>query len=116
MRGGGTQSRRVTITDADVKALQDKDNAPDVAEVVPTVNASNATVVYNGATDTPSTVSGTTDELQLGAQLPGGVGHDGSRSSSTTAHANVVVLGLTDVKNLLGAAGRRVRARRADRC
>ena len=52
----GTQSRRVEITDNDVKALANKDNAPDVAQVVPTVNVSSVTVVYNGATDTPSTI------------------------------------------------------------
>ena len=36
----GTQSRRVQITNADVQALGNKDNAPDVAQVVPAVNVS----------------------------------------------------------------------------
>ena len=47
----GTQSRKVELTDKDVKALQDENNAPYVAEVVPSVTISDATVVYNGATD-----------------------------------------------------------------
>ena len=66
----GTQSRRVAITDKDVKALESKDNAPDVAEVVPSVNVSSATVVYNGATDTPSTMSGTTTNFSSVRNYP----------------------------------------------
>jgi putative ABC transport system permease protein len=97
----GTQSRSVQITDADVKALGNKDNAPDVAQVVPTVNVTNETVVYNGATDTPSTVSGTTTNfssvrnyaVQWGSWFT---------QQQYDSHANVVVLGLTDVKDLLG--------------
>ena len=66
----GTQSRAVSITNADVKALSDKNQAPDVAEVVPTVNVTNQTVVYNGATDTPSTVSGTTTNFSAVRNYP----------------------------------------------
>jgi putative ABC transport system permease protein len=97
----GTQSRRVQITNADVQALGSKDNAPDVAQVVPAVNVSNGSVVYNGATDTPSTMSGTTANfssvrnyaVQWGAWFT---------QQQYDAHANVVVLGLTDVKDLIG--------------
>ena len=79
----GTQSRRVQITNADVKALGNKDNAPDVAQVVPTVNVTSESVVYNGATDTPSTISGTTTNFARCATTRCS-GERGSRNSSTT--------------------------------
>jgi putative ABC transport system permease protein len=97
----GTQSRSVQITDADVKALGNKDNAPDVAQVVPTVNVTDQTVVYNGATDTPSTMSGTTTNFSSVRNYPVQWGSWFTQQQYDT-HANVVVLGLTDVKDLLG--------------
>ena len=45
----GTASRQARLTAKDVTALEDKTNAPDVAEVAPVVNA-NATATYEGAT------------------------------------------------------------------
>jgi putative ABC transport system permease protein len=98
----GTQSSAVTITNADVTALSDKNQAPDVAQVVPTVNVSNQTVVYNGATDTPSTFSGTTTNFSSVRNYPVQSGTWFTQQEYDN-HANVVVLGLTDVKNLLGA-------------
>jgi putative ABC transport system permease protein len=98
----GTQSRRVSITDKDVKALGSKDNAPDVAEVVASVNVSGATVVYNGATDTPSSVSGTTTNFSSVRNYTVEWG-SWITQQQYDQHAHVVVLGLTDVKNLLGA-------------
>jgi putative ABC transport system permease protein len=97
----GTQSQRVQITNNDVKALENKDNAPDIAEVVPTVNVSNATVVYNGSTDTPNQVSGTTPNFSAVRNYPVQWG-TWITQQQYDQHANVVVLGLTDVKNLLG--------------
>jgi putative ABC transport system permease protein len=98
----GTQSRRVQITDSDVKALQNKDNAPDVAEVVATVNVTSPSVVYNGATDTPSTASGATTNFAAVRNYPVKWGR-GLSQQDYDQHAHVVVLGLTDVKNLLGS-------------
>jgi putative ABC transport system permease protein len=97
----GTQSRRVQITDNDVRALADRDNAPDVAQVVPSVNVTNETVVYNGATDTPNTISGTTPNFSTVRNYPVQWGSWFSQQQYDQ-HGNVVVLGLTDVKNLLG--------------
>ena len=97
----GTQSRRVQVTDKDVKALGNKDNAPDVAEVVPAVDVASQTVVYNGATDTPSTMSGTTVNFAKVRNYPVEWG-TWFTQQQYDSHANVVVLGLTDVKNLLG--------------
>ena len=97
----GTQSRRISITNADVKALQDKTNAPDVGEVVPTVDVTNQTVVYNGATDTPSTLSGTTTNFKSVRNYDVEWGRWFTQQEYDS-HAQVVVLGLTDVKNLVG--------------
>ena len=97
----GTQSRRYSITDSDVAALQNTDNAPDVGAVVPSVNVSSETVVYNGATDTPSTISGTTTNFSSVRNYPVEWG-SWFTQQEYTAHANVVVLGLTDVKDLVG--------------
>ena len=97
----GTQSRRVQITNADVAALGNKDNAPDVAQVVPAVNVSSGSVVYNGATDSPGTMSGTTTNFSSVRNYVVKWGKWFTQQQYD-AHANVVVLGLTDVKNLVG--------------
>ena len=97
----GTQSRRISITNADVTALQDKTNAPDVGEVVPTVDVTNQTVVYNGATDTPSTLSGTTTNFKSVRNYNVEWGRWFTQQEYDS-HSEVVVLGLTDVKNLVG--------------
>ena len=97
----GTQSRRYSITDSDIAALQNKDNAPDVGEVVPTVNVSSESVVYNGATDTPGTISGTTTNFSSVRNYPVEWG-TWFTQQQYDSHANVVVLGLTDVQDLLG--------------
>jgi putative ABC transport system permease protein len=97
----GTQSRQVQLTNNDVKALENRDNAPDVAQVVASVNVTNVTVVYNGATDTPSTISGTTTNFSDVRNYPVAQGRWFTQQEYDT-HADVVVLGLTDVKNMLG--------------
>ena len=100
-RGGGTQSRRVSITDADVKALQDKQNAPDITEVVPTVNATSATTVLDGASTTPQQTIGTTANFASVRNYPVQYGRFFT-DADYDAHTNVVVVGPTVVKNLLG--------------
>ena len=97
----GTQSRRYSITDSDITALENKGNAPDVGQVVPAVNVSSESVVYNGATDTPSTISGTTTNFSAVRNYPVEWGSWFTQQQYDT-HANVVVLGLTDVKDLIG--------------
>jgi putative ABC transport system permease protein len=98
---GGTQSRQVQITDADVKALEDQTNAPDIAEVVPSVNVQSASIVYAGASTSPQQVTGTTPNF---ASVRNYKIQDGRFFTQTDydARAKVVVLGPTVVKNLLG--------------
>ncbi|MDQ1480701.1 MAG: putative transport system permease protein, partial [Actinomycetota bacterium] len=98
----GTQSTTVSITNADVQALSDKSQAPDIAQVVPSVNVANQTVVFNGSTDTPSTFSGSTTNFSSVRNYPVDAGRWFTQQEYDN-HADVVVLGLTDVKNLLGA-------------
>ena len=98
---GGTQSRHVTITDADVQALQDKSSAPDVAEVVPTVNISSATTVLDGASTTPSQATGTTANFSSVRNYPVEWGSFFTQQDYDN-RAAVVVVGTTIVKNLLG--------------
>ncbi|MDQ6614743.1 MAG: ABC transporter permease [Actinomycetota bacterium] len=104
-RGGGrattgTQSRRVTLTIADVKALSDKSAAPDVLTVSPVVSA-NETATYNGATysltvtgTTPSYLDATDYHVQAGRALT---------ASDVTNRSRVVLLGRDAVTNLFGA-------------
>ena len=59
---GGTQSRNLQITDADVIALSDKLQAPDIAAVVPTINGGNSiTAAADGASATVGQFLGTSD-------------------------------------------------------
>jgi putative ABC transport system permease protein len=97
----GTQSRRIAITTSDVTALSSKANAPDVAQVVPAVNVTNESIVYNGATDTPDTIAGTTANFSDVRNYPVQWGQWFTQQEYDT-HADVVVLGLTDVKDLVG--------------
>ena len=65
------------------------------------VNVSSESVVYNGATDTPSTISGTTTNFSSVRNYPVQWG-SWFTQQQYDSHADVVVLGLTDVKDLVG--------------
>ena len=93
----GTQSRRVTLTIADVKALSDKSAAPDVLTVSPVVTSS-STATYNGATysvtvtgTTPSYLDATDYHVQAGRSF---------NQTDVTNRSRVVVLGTDAVANL----------------
>ncbi len=93
----GTQSRRVTLTIADVKALSDKSAAPDVLTVSPVVTSS-STATYNGATysvtvtgSTPSYLDATDYHVQAGRAF---------NQTDVTNRSRVVVLGTDAVANL----------------
>ena len=100
---GGTQSRQVLITDADVAALGDPANAPDVTAVVSTVNASNVTVVYEGAAESTAQVQGASSNFAQVRNYPvqwgSFFGQDDIDGRSKTA-----VIGTSVVKNLAGDA------------
>ena len=97
----GTQTRTATLTIADVNAIQNKSNAPDVESVSPVLQASE-TATYDGATYT-STVIGSTpsyltaDDYTLAAGQP-------ITSTEVAEHARVVDIG-EDVEDELFATG-----------
>jgi putative ABC transport system permease protein len=99
LRGTSTSSTALTL--ADVTALQNSFQAPDVQSVSPVVNANSVTLTYDGATYTPSTFIGTTSSYEQ------------ARSYSTTEgswftggqesqHSRVLVVGPTVVSELFG--------------
>jgi putative ABC transport system permease protein len=96
----GTQSRRVTLTMADVTALSDKSQAPDVLTVSPVVS-SNVTATYSGATysvsvtgSTPSYLDATDYHVLAGRSFT---------ADDVTNRSRVVVLGTDTVTNLFPA-------------
>ena len=106
----GTQSRRIQLTMADVNALQDKTQAPDVLTVSP-VTQSSVTATYNGATysvqvtgTTPSYLDATDYHVQAGRSLT---------EDDVTNRSRVAVIGQDAVANLFPAGvnpiGQRVR-------
>jgi putative ABC transport system permease protein len=104
-RGGartGTQSQVVNLNAADVRAISDPNNAPDVKAVSP-VRETTATASYNGSTYAPATFAGV-------APVYGSIKNEQVSSgrwitqADMDGHANVVVLGTTVVTNLFGSA------------
>jgi putative ABC transport system permease protein len=96
----GTQSRKVTLTMADVNALSDKTMAPDVLTVSPVASASE-TATYQGATysvtvtgTTPSYLQATDYQVQAGQAFT---------QADVTNRNRVVVLGTDVVANLFPA-------------
>jgi putative ABC transport system permease protein len=57
---GGTSTSSTQLTLADVSALENRFEAPDVKSVSPVVNANGVTLTYNGTTYQPSSFVGTT--------------------------------------------------------
>ena len=98
----GTQSRFINLTAADVKALSDPINAPDVKVVAP-VRQANVTASYNGNTTTPGSFQGSTPGY---AEIKNYQVSKGRYITQTDLnnHADVVVLGTTTVTNLFGSA------------
>jgi len=96
----GTQSKRATLTIADVNALSDKSQAPDVLTVSPVVS-STQTATYSGATystsltgTTPSYLDATDYHVQAGRAFT---------ADDVTNRSRVVLLGTDTVANLFPA-------------
>jgi putative ABC transport system permease protein len=97
----GTQSTTGNLTAADVTALEDKSNNPDISAVAPVTTASAVTAVWDGTSDTPSSFVGSTPSYQgiKDYQLA-----EGSffTAADETAHNRVAVIGQTVATNLFG--------------
>ena len=96
----GTQSTNSQLTQKDVNALDDKTQAPDLAQVAPVVNAS-VTATYNGATYAPSQFVGTTANY---LQVRNYTVAEGTAftAEDVTNRTRVALLGQTVVENLFG--------------
>ncbi|MFN8223926.1 MAG: ABC transporter permease [Gaiellales bacterium] len=94
----GTSSQSTSLTMKDVKALKDKQIAPDLESVSPIVNAS-VTATYNGATYQPSSFFGSTASIfeARGYEASSGALFTNAQERN---HERVVVLGQTVVANL----------------
>jgi len=100
---GGTQARSLQITDVDVTAIGDKLQAPDVTAVVPIVNGPGSTAAaFNGASTALGSFIGTSDTYSSVKNAPTQAGTFFT-VDDVTNRANVVVIGTTVAKNLLGA-------------
>jgi putative ABC transport system permease protein len=98
-----TTTRSVTITDGDVKALEDKAKAPSVAAVVASVNATGR-ITYEGTSTQPSQALGTSANFSEVRNFPLLTGSFFTQDD-VDSHRKVVVLGTTTVKNLIGETG-----------
>jgi putative ABC transport system permease protein len=98
----GTQSRAANLTAADVTALEDKTQNPDIAAVAP-VTTGTVTAVYQGASYTPASFVGSTPNYQ---QIKGYQTVEGSffTAADETQHNRVAVIGQTVATNLFGTA------------
>ena len=93
----GTQSRTASLTIANVQALQDPDNAPDVLSVSPVVSTS-VTATYEGAT-TSTTVNGSTPSYLAAEDYTVAAGRAIS-DKDVKSHARVVDIGQTTASAL----------------
>ena len=100
LRGGGTTSS-AQLTLADVRALQDKFQVPDVASVSPVVSANSVTLAYNGTTYSPSSFDGTTPSYEQARNYKISQG-SWFTSAQEQNHSRVIVVGPTVVSQLFG--------------
>ena len=99
---GGTQARNIQLTVADLTALADASQAPDITAVVPLINAPTQTATYAGASTSIGQTVGTTPAYSTVRNAAVQAGSFITQDDLDN-HANVVVIGTTVAKNLLGA-------------
>jgi putative ABC transport system permease protein len=99
--GGGTSTSTTQLTLADVSALQNRFEAPDVKSVSPVVNANGVTVTYSGTTYQPSSFVGTTRSYQQARNYTLAQG-SWFTSAQESSHSRVAVVGPTVVSELFG--------------
>jgi putative ABC transport system permease protein len=100
----GTKTRAPQLTMEDAQALTDTEQAPDVLGVAPVVSAQSVTAIYNGASHSVGTFTGTTPTYLL-------IDSDSvSQGSAFTdadynAHRRVALVGVTVAQDLAGGGG-----------
>ena len=99
-RGGATrgqvgpQTQRITITDADITALNDKFQAPDLVAASPVVQVNSATATYAAASTTVGQVIGTDAAYMTTTDRHIAAGR-GLTADDVTSHNRVAVIGQT---------------------
>jgi putative ABC transport system permease protein len=98
---GGASTSSTELTLADVSALQNRFEAPDVKSVSPVVNANGVTLTYNGTTYQPSSFLGSTPSYRQARNytIAQGSWFTGAQERS---HSRVAVVGPTVVSELFG--------------
>ena len=97
--GGGVSTSSTQLTLADVSALENPFQAPDVQSVSPTVSANSVTLTYNGTTYTPSSFTGTTPTYQQARNYTMSQGSWFTKADERH-HSRVLVVGPTVVSQL----------------
>jgi putative ABC transport system permease protein len=105
-RGGGGAA--FTLTNADVKALTDRFDAPDVKSVSPVVNAGQATLVAGATTYQPATFVGTTPSYASARDYAIAQGSMFT-NADVRKHARTVVIGPTVADSLAVSVGESIR-------
>jgi putative ABC transport system permease protein len=98
----GTQANPVRITDADVAALADPAQAPDIVAVSPVVNVANVTATHADASAAVASFIGSDDEYLGTTARPVDVGR-ALTADDVIDHARVLVIGRTTAGNLFSA-------------
>jgi putative ABC transport system permease protein len=98
---GGTPTSSTQLTLADVSALENRFEAPDVKSVSPVVNANGVTLTYNGTTYQPSSFVGTTRSYQQARNYTIAQG-SWFTTAQENSHSRVAVVGPTVVSELFG--------------
>jgi putative ABC transport system permease protein len=98
---GAASTSSTQLTLADVSALQNRFEAPDVKSVSPVVNANGVTLTYNGTTYQPSSFLGSTPSYRQARNytIAQGSWFTGAQERS---HSRVAVVGPTVVSELFG--------------
>jgi putative ABC transport system permease protein len=95
----GPQTSRITITDADIAALNDKLQAPSLVAASPVVQVNSATATYQAASTTVGQVIGTDDAYLTTTDRQIAAGR-GITSDDVAGRNRVAVIGETTAANL----------------
>jgi len=98
----GPQTQRITITDADVAALNDKLQAPDLVAASPVVQVNNATVTAGAASTSVAQTIGTDGAYMTTTDRHIAAGR-GITADDVASHNRVAVIGQTTAANLFPA-------------
>ncbi|HVW35195.1 MAG TPA: ABC transporter permease [Acidimicrobiia bacterium] len=95
----GPQTQRITITDADITALNDKLQAPDLVAASPVVQVNGATATYQSASTPVGQVIGTDPAYMNTTDRHIAAGR-GITADDVSSHDRVAVIGETTAANL----------------